>query len=383
MRPIDFFSERRNGRGVPNAPKVPKVKEQGKPSKTGKPELGKGRLSELASDPYPIPGQVGGRLIREVISFYRAQQVLLPIAALPLASHILIAVSGGIDSMALAQLLVKYGRRVGGRKQIRLVHINHRWRGAESDADENFVRQFARRSGVGFTVVRLKPLHGKSATGESLEAKARNSRKKIFERLSQKYQAPVFTAHHADDLAETMIWRLLTGSAETHGGGIQFQHGPEIRPLLRTRKETLRTFLVEEKVDWREDRTNHEGRFLRSKLRQEAMPALEGLFPRMVERLVEQALQAQRAIPCSGQQPQSKIEFGVGYLFHAAGLDLRRNHLTFLKELERRVNEGDSKRGEWDLPEGWKLRWEGASKKDAERPNKRLNRPQRWILERH
>jgi len=337
MRPIDFFSERRNGRGVKQA--------------------------------YPRPGEVGGRLIRELISFHRLQQG----PALPLTSHILIAVSGGIDSMALAQLLVKYGRRVGGRKQIRLVHINHRWRGAESDADENFVRQFARRSGVGFTVVRLKAPHGET-TGESLEAKARNSRKKIFERLSQKYQAPVFTAHHADDLAETMIWRLLTGSAETHGGGIRFQHGAELRPLLRTRKETLRTFLEEEGVEWREDRTNHEGRFLRSKLRQEAMPALEGLFPRMVERLVEQALQAQRGIPCSGQQSS----FDLSYLFKAAGLDLRRNHLTFLKELERRVNEGDSKSGEWDLPEGWKLRWEGASKKDVKRPNKR----QRWILER-
>jgi tRNA(Ile)-lysidine synthase len=318
---------------------------------------------------YPRPGEVGGRLIRELISFHRLQKG----PALPLTSHILIAVSGGIDSMALAQLLVKYGRRVGGRKQIRLIHINHRWRGAESDADESFVRQFARNSGVGFTVVRLKAPHGE-ATGESLEAKARNSRKKIFERLSQKYQAPVFTAHHADDLAETMIWRLLTGSAETHGGGIRFQHGAELRPLLRTRKETLRAFLEEEGIKWREDRTNHEGRFLRSKLRQEAMPALEGLFPRMVERLVEQALQAQRAIPFSGQQSG----FDLSYLFQAAGLDLRRNHITFLKELERRVNEGDSKSGEWNLPEGWKLRWEGASKKDVKRPNKR----QRWILER-
>jgi hypothetical protein len=122
-------------------------------------------------------------------------------------------------------------------------------------------------------------------------------------------------------------------------------------------------------VSWREDQTNHEGRFLRSKLRKEAMPALEQLFPRMVERLVEQALQAQRGTPGNSQQP----EFGVNYLFRAASLDLRRNHLTFLKELEKRVNEGDSRSGEWSLPDGWKLRWEGASK----------SRKQRWILERN
>jgi tRNA(Ile)-lysidine synthetase-like protein len=298
----------------------------------------------------------------------QAEGTGLDIPTLPLTSHILIAVSGGIDSMALAQLLIKYGRRVGGGNQIRLVHINHRWRGAESDKDEEFVRQFARKAGVRFTVVRLRPPQS-SATGESLEAKARTSRKKIFERLSQKYQAPIFTAHHADDLAETMIWRLLTGSAETHGGGIQFQHGVELRPLLRARKDQLRAFLAEENVGWREDQTNHEGRFLRSKLRKEAMPALEGLFPRMVERLVEQALQAQRGTPCSSQQPA----FGVNYLFRAASLDLRRNHLTFLKELEKRVNEGDSRNGEWSLPDGWKLRWEGASK----------SRKQRWILERN
>jgi tRNA(Ile)-lysidine synthetase-like protein len=312
---------------------------------------------------YSKPGEVGGRLIREFISFYRAQQLRYPESPLiPISSHILIAVSGGADSVALARLLIRYGRKVGDRRKIRLIHINHRWRGAESDDDELFVRTLARDLGVSITVVRLKPR--KTSPSESLEDQARRSRKKIYLRLSEKYQAPVFTAHHADDLAETLIWRLLTGTARSHGAGISFKSGPEIRPFLRVRKNEMKAFLEEEGQDWREDRTNHEGRFLRSKLRQEAMPALESIFPKMVVRLVEQALVAQKP----KNEPPSSL--GPEVLFGAAGLYLRSSHHKILEELKERLKGGKTTSGELSLPEGWKLKWQTSSGR------------QRWILER-
>src|SRR4051794_22839086 len=79
------------------------------------------------------PGPTGGALIRTVVGFLRQFQIQLPID-----SHILIAVSGGADSVGLAHLLVHYGRRVIDRSKIRLLHINHGWRADESDQDEDF-----------------------------------------------------------------------------------------------------------------------------------------------------------------------------------------------------------------------------------------------------
>jgi tRNA(Ile)-lysidine synthetase-like protein len=307
---------------------------------------------------YSKSGPIGGKLIRDVLSFWREQTSQSQ--GLLITSHILIAVSGGADSMALAELIVKYGRKVADPRKIRILHINHRWRKEQSDQDEVFVREAARRLRVPITIVRLKP---PVKDGGSLEERARKARKRIFKRLSEKYRAPVLTAHHADDLAETLIWRLMTGSASTHGGGISFQSGVELRPFLKIRKKILKNFLLEEGRNWREDPTNHEGRFLRSKLRATAMPALEALFPRMVERLVEQGLNAQR------KQPQQS-ETDPSLLFSAAGLELRRAHFILLKKLQSRVEAGRSKRGEWNFQQGWKLKWETSDK------------IQRWILER-
>jgi tRNA(Ile)-lysidine synthase TilS/MesJ len=212
----------------------------------------------------------------------------------------------------------------------------------------------------------LKP-PGSETAGHSLEDHARKARKRIFKRLSEKYQAPVLTAHHADDLAETLIWRLMTGSASTHGGGISFQSGVERRPFLKIRKQILKSFLLEEGKTWREDRTNFDSRFMRSRLRTTAMPALEALFPRMVERLVEQGLNAQKKQP-------NPSETDPSLLFSAAGLELRRAHFDILEKLKSRVEAGESKRGEWNFEQGWKLKWETTHQVP--------HQVQRWILER-
>lgn len=198
---------------------------------------------------------------------------------LPLTSHILCACSGGADSTALALLLARYGRRVGER--ITLVHVNHGWRGAESDADEAFTRKLAKRLGAEFVAHRLRE---KPARGDSWEAHARGLRKAIFRAESARHGgAPVFTAHSADDQAETRLWRLFTGAFAELGGGILPRHGVEVRPLLGIRREELRAFLREEKQAWREDASNADPRFLRVQMRQDLMPVIERLFPRAID----------------------------------------------------------------------------------------------------
>jgi tRNA(Ile)-lysidine synthase len=162
-----------------------------------------------------------------------------------------------------------------------LLHINHGWRGRESDGDEAFTRALAKKLGVEFV---SRKLDEKPSSGESWEAHARSLRKKIYREESNNWGgAPVFTAHSADDQAETRLWRLFTGAFEELGSGILPRHGVEVRPLLEVRRNDLRGFLREERQKWREDSSNQDPRFLRAQMRQELMPVIERLFPRSIE----------------------------------------------------------------------------------------------------
>jgi tRNA(Ile)-lysidine synthase len=288
---------------------------------------------------------VGGRLIRKVIAELKLARV-----ALPITSDILIAVSGGSDSLALAHLLLKYGRRVVGRERISILHVNHGWRGAASRADARFVARFAKTWGVPLRLHELEPPGAAESRGESWENEARKARKAIFAQAG----ARVLTAHQADDVAETLLWRLLTGAAETHGGGIIRSHGEELRPCLQIRKAELRAYLEEEGQAWREDSTNHSGRFLRSRMRRELLPVIEQLFPRATEHLVHMALKAQE----QGRAPDAGIE-AIQSLLGAAGVRAKRAHWVALAEA-RPV----------DLPGGWRVFRETKGKG-----------PERWILE--
>jgi tRNA(Ile)-lysidine synthase len=231
---------------------------------------------------YPVPGPVGGRLIRLALKSLREDAGL----HLPLSADILIAVSGGSDSVALALLLVKYGRRIVPRSRIQLLHLNHGWRGKESDGDEQFVRELAQKWDVPCEAIRLKPAHEKPA-GRSPEDFARELRKKEYARHQSK-RALIFTAHHADDLAETVLWRLCTGGFPKLAAGIlpRTKEG-EVRPLLRASKAELREFLKEEGQAWREDRTNQEGELLRTRMRRELAPVLEKIFPAYRESILK------------------------------------------------------------------------------------------------
>ncbi len=227
-------------------------------------------------------------MIRRLIAFLRAHKIS---PASTTSAKLIIAISGGTDSLALAHLLVHYGRRICARKQLRLLHINHNWRGESSKADEEFVKNLAKDWGVPLTVKRLK---WSPKPGESWEDLARAARKKIYVELSNKYQARIFTAHHMDDQAETVLWRLLTGASQLTGG-ILVEHGVEVRALLTTRKKELENYLSEEGLTGRVDETNFNERFLRARMRKRLMPVIEELFPKSIEKLALIGLSAQQA----------------------------------------------------------------------------------------
>jgi tRNA(Ile)-lysidine synthetase-like protein len=309
--------------------------------------------------PYPKPGPVGGKLIREVIRALRECGTELPIT-----SHILIADSGGLDSTALTHLIAKYGRRIAATERLKLIHVNHGWRGAESDGDQAFVETFGRDRGIEVLCQRVP---GETIPpGSSPELRARSLRKQVFQQVCLPGDF-IFTAHHADDLAETMLWRLLTGQGETHGGGIALKHENEVRPLLRVRKFELEAFLREESVSWREDRTNFEGELLRTRMRKNVMPELERLFPRAVQHLSELGLTLQASAKADaerlykdgdGEMPRSSRQVdlsGWEGLLGASGLSVRRSHYRQIRE---RLESEPGWQGELHLENGWKIRRE-------------------------
>lgn len=231
--------------------------------------------------------------MRECVSSLRAVGLKLP-----LTSHILCALSGGSDSTAMGIALARYGRRiVTDPGKIVFVHVNHGWRGAESDGDEEFVRTLARRLGVGFESRKIKT---ETQPGESLEDLARTDRKQAFREWSKKYRnAPVFTAHTADDVFETQIWRFFTGAWSTHAEGIRSKHEIEVRPLLSLTRKNLQAFLEEESEKWRDDSTNSDRRFLRARIRHDLIPVLSDLFPGA-------RISVRRNVPQAGEKGASK-----------------------------------------------------------------------------
>jgi tRNA(Ile)-lysidine synthetase-like protein len=264
--------------------------------------------------------------------------------------------------MALAHLLVHYGRRViPDRSQITLLHLNHGWRGEESDGDEAFVRKAAQDWGVGYLTQKMN-FTPEGVAGQSWEDAARRFRLEAFqefcsgeELLSGDGSRQVWTAHHADDQAETVLWRLFTGAQETHGGGIAFRFGPQLRPLLSVRKGELLAYLQEVGQPFREDSTNRDIRFLRANMRKELMPIVERLFPKAIEHLSQSALNAQRlheerfVLDGPNEQPDPAP------LLSAVGIRLRRSHYQILSAELQKALANPAASSEVHLPGGW--RW--------------------------
>lgn len=251
---------------------------------------------------YPKPGPVGGILIRRVLALLDQFQ-----ARPPLNSHILIALSGGPDSVALARLVTCYGRKIAGEGKVRLIHFNHGWPKPETDEDAEWVKRLAESWGVPLDLGQGVP---DLENGDSLEAQARSQRKAFYSEVLGRYPGSwVLTGHHADDLAETVLWRILSGARDHSWGGIRVQspQDRELRPFLTTRKSELIEFLREEDLGWREDAANRNPRFLRNRMRARLMPEVSALFPAAVDTLVSLALERQHSIELSSL-PEAKTD---------------------------------------------------------------------------
>ncbi len=236
---------------------------------------------------------------------------------------LLLAVSGGADSVALGVVLHRLA--AAGQVKGRLVvgHVNHSLRGEESDADAEFVRQLAEQLGLGFVSRRVDVLGYAQRHKLSIETAARCLRLGALSAMARQAECEaVATGHQADDQAETLVHRLLRGTALRGLCGIRpmtILYGRRFaRPLLTVRREDIEAYLSHRNLAWRDDATNRSCAFTRNRIRHRLLPELLKGTPDGVDlllRLAEQSRQAQQRVETKANllSPIAKGEHQLTY----------------------------------------------------------------------
>ena len=183
-------------------------------------------------------------------------------------SRYVVAVSGGVDSVALLDMLTKLPEH-----ELIVAHVDHGIRESSAE-DAHFVSELAQKYSLPFEVIRydLGP--------DASEEVARTLRYAFLRSLAQKYQARIVTAHHADDVLESIAINIHRG---TGWRGIATHDAAVSRPLLALHKHDLVAYAQNQELEWREDETNRSDRYLRNRLRAH----VAGLDPIHKKRLLE------------------------------------------------------------------------------------------------
>jgi tRNA(Ile)-lysidine synthase len=220
--------------------------------------------------------------------------------------HVLCAVSGGADSVALLLLLAQAARE--GRLRVTAAHFDHGIR-RESADEAAFVRALCARLGVrlieGAGDVPRRALDLR----QGMETAARDARRAFLEEARRAAGADsIATAHHMDDQAETVLMHLLRGCGSSGAAGMRPRNGAWVRPLLGWRKEDLVGFLEERKEIWQTDSSNFVPDNPRNRLRLEILPALEQMYPGAVRAIGRYAAIAAEESDCLEELAGSFLE---------------------------------------------------------------------------
>ncbi len=192
------------------------------------------------------------------------------------AVELLVAVSGGLDSMVLLHVLTALAKKRPALKCV-AVHFNHHLREQAADDDECFVARYCRRQAIALIVGQGRDIQEqRRQRGLSLEEAAREARYLFFDRcLKKKPQSRLLTAHTASDQAETVIMNLLRGSGLRGLKGIPAQRGRILRPLLDLDRQEIQAYAARHAVPFVEDRTNRSFAFTRNRIRHQLLPLLK------------------------------------------------------------------------------------------------------------
>lgn len=211
-------------------------------------------------------------MLQKVSSFIQTHQLCAP------DSKILVAVSGGIDSVVLCEVLhqLKYAFAVA--------HCNFGLRAEDAEADQVFVKKLAKKYDVPFFTENFNTSAFAEQEKLSTQMAARTLRYQWFEQVRQQEGYDyIATAHHSNDLTETMLLHLTKGTGIAGLHGIPAKNGHIIRPLLTVTKDDIYELVTERKLIWREDSSNITTKYQRNKIRHEVIPVLKEINPSLEE----------------------------------------------------------------------------------------------------
>jgi tRNA(Ile)-lysidine synthase len=187
---------------------------------------------------------------------------------------ILLAVSGGIDSMVMTHLFLKLNNSIG------IAHCNFGLRSEESDKDEEAVRRFASENRIPFYTIRFQTKTFAKINRLSVQMAARDLRYKWFEEIRTEYgYDSVAVAHNLNDNIETLIMNLTRGTGLAGLTGMKPVSNRIIRPLLFATREEITVFRNQNKIEYREDRSNADTKYIRNKIRHQIIPLLKEINP--------------------------------------------------------------------------------------------------------
>lgn len=190
------------------------------------------------------------------------------------ADRLLVAVSGGVDSMVLTHLLQAAGY------DFAVAHCNFKLRGTQSDEDEKFVFDSVRSMGMEYFTTSFATNNYATEKGISIQMAARELRYAWFDRLMREHSFhKLVTAHHANDALETVLFNLIKGTGLRGLRGIMPKHGKTVRPLLSFTKDQILAYAQAQRVKWREDASNASNKYSRNLIRNEVVPLLQQVNP--------------------------------------------------------------------------------------------------------
>ncbi|MGH2443946.1 MAG: tRNA lysidine(34) synthetase TilS [Chloroflexota bacterium] len=206
--------------------------------------------------------------------------------AIPASADLLVAISGGPDSVALLDAVATLSTAPGHIWTVQAAHVNHGMRGVESDADEQFVREYAAKLGVGLEVVRVDTREFALQNRVSLELAARTLRYEALERVREASHCfAILVAHNADDQVETILMHLLRGAGLRGLGGMEPVQGYLCRPFLSIRREVILEALQKRGLGYRLDSSNANREHFRNRVRHDLVPLMANLAPGVTERV--------------------------------------------------------------------------------------------------
>ncbi len=237
-------------------------------------------------------------LLDRFLDYSKANNLFFP------EDQLVIAISGGGDSVSLVDLLSRLGQRMI------LAHCNFKLRGDESDEDEAFVRKIAVIYDLSLDVKEFQTVEYASRKGVSIEMAARELRYAWFEEVRAKTGSrAIAVAHHSDDSMETLIINLIRGTGIRGLSGIHPQQGKIIRPMLFTNRNEISDYLASRNIEYRHDSSNLDSKHVRNRIRNVVIPEFEKINPSVRQTISKEQLYFTQAAGIFEEYIQQKKEF--------------------------------------------------------------------------